>query len=256
MKIQYASDLHLEMGFNSRFVSKNMLIPVGDILLLAGDIAYLDSDKCGHENYGWFLDFCKDNFKQTLIVPGNHEFYDFYDVAKLSDGYCKELRDNVKIYYNSVVRIEDTDFILSTLWSHIPQIYEKYTEKSVSDFYRIRYYDKKLTAVDFNKLHEHCLDFIKESVNGSDAKHKVVVTHHVPSNMLTSTEFIGSYINGAFTVELCDYIENSGIDYWVYGHSHRNIDAEIGSTKCVTNQLGYVYQENTNFKLDKFFEIS
>ena len=45
---------------------------------------------------------------------------------------------------------------------------------------------------------------------------------------------------GAFTVELGDYIANSGIDYWIYGHSHRNIKAQIGDTLILSNQLGYV----------------
>lgn len=40
-----------------------------------------------------------------------------------------------------------------------------------------------------------------------------------------------------------EYIVDSGIDYWIYGHSHRNIDAEIGRTKIRTNQLGYVHQD-------------
>lgn len=47
-------------------------------------------------------------------------------------------------------------------------------------------------------------------------------------------------INGAFTVELGEYIADSGIDYWIYGHSHRNIDAQIGKTKIMSNQLGYI----------------
>jgi hypothetical protein len=41
-------------------------------------------------------------------------------------------------------------------------------------------------------------------------------------------------------VELGDYIAISGIDYWIYGHSHRNIDAQIGDTQILSNQLGYV----------------
>ena len=37
-----------------------------------------------------------------------------------------------------------------------------------------------------------------------------------------------------------DYIADSGIDYWIYGHSHRNIETQIGKTKITSNQLGYV----------------
>lgn len=33
---------------------------------------------------------------------------------------------------------------------------------------------------------------------------------------------------------------DSGIDYWIYGHSHRNIEAQIGNTRILSNQLGYI----------------
>jgi hypothetical protein len=41
-------------------------------------------------------------------------------------------------------------------------------------------------------------------------------------------------------VELGDFIADSGINCWIYGHSHRNIDAQIGSTRMMSNQLGYI----------------
>jgi len=44
MKIQYASDLHLEFKTNSDFLRNNPIIQAGDALLLAGDIGYLDDD--------------------------------------------------------------------------------------------------------------------------------------------------------------------------------------------------------------------
>lgn len=41
LKIQYASDLHLEFAENAQFIKSNSLQPVGDILILAGDTGYL-----------------------------------------------------------------------------------------------------------------------------------------------------------------------------------------------------------------------
>ena len=38
-------------------------------------------------------------------------------------------------------------------------------------------------------------------------------------------------------------MKRSGISQIIYGHSHYNVDAEIGSTKCVSNQLGYVFND-------------
>ena len=101
-------------------------------------------------------------------------------------------------------------------------------------------YGHRLTADDFNAEHERCFDFIRKAVSDSKAKTKIVLTHHVPTQKCTAKEFLGSAINGAFSVELGNYITDSGIDYWIYGHSHRNIETQIGQTKICSNQLGYI----------------
>ena len=80
MKIQYASDLHLEFADNWRYLKAHPLEVTGDILLLAGDIGYL-----GDDNYSKhpFWDWASENYKEVHCCMGNHEFYKYYDVATL-----------------------------------------------------------------------------------------------------------------------------------------------------------------------------
>ena len=254
MKIQYASDLHLEFADNWRILKQEEPMNVrGDILVLAGDIGYL-----GDDNYQThpFWDWVTKNYQQVIVALGNHEFYKFYNLASMHDGLIGEIRPNIHYYYNTVVHIQDIDIIVSTLWANIALEDAYITEHSVTDFRRILYGEDILTFADFNREHKGCLEFIKQSVADSTAKHKIVVTHHVPSFQLMSPEFLGSQINGAFTVELADYIATSGIDYWIYGHSHRNIDKTIGTTRCICNQFGYAFHnEHLTFDGNKYIEI-
>lgn len=253
MKIQYASDLHLEFDTNERFVLDNPLTPIGDILVLAGDIGYLN-----HYSYTAhpFWDWVSENYKEVIVVVGNHELYQYYDLSSLPSGEVCQIRENVRCYYNTVVNYENTDIIISTLWATILPHNGIITERSVADFRRIKYGKHRLTWERFNQEHKQCVNFIKKSVAESAAENIVVATHHVPSFLVESPDFKGSHINGAFTTELSEYIESSRIDYWIYGHSHRNIDTIIGNTKCISNQLGYVHMgEHKTFKKDAYFTL-
>ena len=135
----------------------------------------------------------------------------------------------------------------STLWAFVAPAEEYFTERCVSDFSRILNGEFRLSARRFNEEHLKCRAFIEKAVSESKANKIIVATHHVPSFGLMSPEFEKSSINGAFTAELGNYIAESPIDYWIYGHSHRNIDKTIGNTRCVSNQLGYVFQNEHFF---------
>ena len=249
MRIQFASDLHLEFKQNIDFLMSNPLQVTGEILILAGDIHVIGSPDLMNNP---FWDWASKNYKQVIIAYGNHEYYKDLDLSTTQDGYKYKIRDNIYYYYNCVITLDDIDIIVSTLWSYIHKENEMECTTGVNDFRLIKYNGNTITAEIFNNEHKKCLEFIKKSLNESKAKTKIVVTHHVPSSLLTAKEFQGSGMTDAFTVDLTDYIKTCGAKYWIFGHSHRNIDKKIGNTYCVCNQVGYVMSgENETFSLDK-----
>ena len=238
MKIQYASDLHLELNPNARYVRSNPLDVTGEVLVLAGDICNLMGTTLPCNE---FWEWASVNYREVLIVPGNHEYYQNYDILADGDSWSSEILPNVHYHQNKVVRIDNVDFILSTLWSRIDSEAESVIHRGMPDFRQIMYDGHRFTPADFNAEHEKCLDFIKKSVAESTAERIVVVTHHLPTMAVVAPEHKRSLLNSAFATELGDFIADSRIDAWIFGHSHANIDATIGNTRIVCNQLGYVY---------------
>lgn len=253
MKIQYASDLHLEFDKNSRYLRKHPIVPVGDILLLAGDIGNLGESYMKHP----FWDWVAGHFQQTLVVPGNHEFYLGEDVASFHTSMVREIRPNVKLCYNCVVTIDDVDILLTTLWAHIRPEDDFWVRRGVADFQCIKYDGTAFDTIRFNEEHQRARLFLDAALKKSNNPKRVVVSHHVPTELCMSPRFKGNTINGAFVVELHDFIYDNPIDYWVYGHSHYNMpEVEINGTKVICNQLGYVNgNEKRNFNSSAYFEI-
>ena len=252
MKIQYCSDLHLEFEENRKFLKTNPILPVGEILLLAGDITLLRTKEESKD----FFKYLSKNFKTVYWIPGNHEYY-HSDIATIALPLFENIFDNVFLLNNKTIILEDVEIIFSTLWSNIPVQQEWTVQKSVSDFFYIKNNGKTIMPKDFNKLHETDLNFIKTEISKPTSKRRIVVTHHVPTFKHYPPQYKNSEINGAFATELYDLIENSKIDYWLYGHHHCNVaDFKIGNTNMITNQLGYVKEkENLLFSREKIIEF-
>ena len=172
MKIQYASDLHLEFQSNSKFLKENPLKVTGEILILAGDIHVINHDKFMEEP---FWDWASKNYKQVIVAYGNHEFYRGYDLSLMKDGFKYKIRDNVYYYYNCVITIDDIDIIVSTLWFYIHKENEKACQAGVNDFNLIKWKGNILTAEQFTNEHIKCLNFIKKPMNESKEKKKLLL---------------------------------------------------------------------------------
>jgi Icc-related predicted phosphoesterase len=237
MKIQYCSDLHLEFAQNALFLNKNSIKPIGDILVLAGDITHWGQKHFKH----WFFDYVADHWKSVYYVPGNHEFYTGKDLRILDQPVKEAIRENVFLINNEVITIDDCDLFFTALWSHIPEEKSLIVEASVSDFRLIKYCGRQLNAKGFNQLHAQSIEFLRKGISQSKAKYKIVASHHVPSHTVNPQIFKNSEINSAFVSEQADLIYDLQPDYWIYGHHHANMpETLLDKTKLVTNQLGYV----------------
>lgn len=248
LKIQYASDLHLEFPGNKEFLKQHPLQPVGDVLVLAGDIVpFAVMDK--HQD---FFSFLADNFKTTYWLPGNHEYY-HVDIAEKSGVLNEAIRSNVFWVNNTSVLHEHVKLVFSTLWSRISPGYQWQIERSLSDFHVIKHKGYRFSAEQYNQLHAESLAFIQNELINNQNGQTAVFTHHCPTFLNYPEQYKGDILNEAFAVELHDLIEASEIASWVYGHHHTNTpEFTIGNTKLITNQLGYVQRnEHRLFELNK-----
>jgi predicted phosphohydrolase len=252
MIIQYCSDLHLEFKENAEFLARNPIQPEGNILMLAGDVVpFAVMDK-----HGDFFDQISAQFETVYWIPGNHEYY-HSDLQRRSGPLYEKIRKNVLLVNNQVVEHEYVRFILTTLWSEIGPARQWEAQQSLADFQVIKYGDSRFLPIHFNHLHKESKGFIEAALTQKWSGKTVVMTHHVPTLSNYPPEFKGSSLNDAFAVEMADIIEPSGVDYWIYGHHHHFVpEFCMGTTRLVTNQLGYVrYQEHVNFDESSTFTL-
>lgn len=195
---------------------------------------------------GWPYEFTtissyvSDNFAATYWIPGNHEYYGF-DLATKCGVLNEKIQSNVFLVNNTSVVQDDVKLIFSTLWSKISPAYEWQIERNMNDFHVIKNGKFRFTAERYNELHAESIAFLAKELTTESELKKVVATHHVPTLMNYPEQYKGSMLNEAFAVELFDLIEAKAPDCWIYGHSHSNTpDFEIGKTRMLTNQLGYV----------------
>lgn len=252
MTFQYASDLHLEFPENRDLLINRPIKPIGEMLILAGDILPLDMI----EEFSWFFDYLSYNYKETYWLPGNHEFY-HSDLMQRGSTLNEKIKENVHLVNNTSVRIKDFKFIFSTLWTKISPGSHFELLLGYSDFRAIRNNGVLLSISQYNLLHERCLSFLSEELSGTNTGPLIVATHHMPTFMSYPLKYGGSAFNEVFAVELYDLINKSGPDHWIFGHAHERIsDFKIGKTMLTSNPLGYVmYNEHAGFDSGRIISI-
>ncbi|RYF57683.1 MAG: metallophosphoesterase [Cytophagaceae bacterium] len=250
MIIQYASDLHLEFPANAAHLLANPIEPVGDVLILAGDITSLSYYKSRRQEKTFFRTLAN-QFRQVYYIPGNHEFYRSLDARLVDQPFQEALHPNVFLLNNVACTYGGVRFLFSTLWSHIDQENEYHVGSGMADFQLINYHGKRLhPAVYSRDLHGPSLAFLQSELAKPTTIPTVVVTHHLPSLQCVHPRHVGSSLEQGFANDLDKLILDSQPDYWIYGHSHANRPPiQVGKTQLVSNMLGYCSMgENADYR--------
>lgn len=238
MKIQFVSDLHCEMHLDGGMRMLDELPVVGDVLVVAGDMA-------GHDIILDSLGSLCAKFHRVLYVPGNHEYYfsDREQVAKTLREAESRFR-NLSILQNRVVEVDGQRFVGATGWFPDTPTNWSY-ESALNDFRLIRNYKKWVYLA-----HQEDRKFLLENVRPGD----VVVTHHAPTNLSVTARFKASPLNRFYVSEFQDVIEKCRPRLWVHGHMHEPQDHEVMGCRVVANPRGYP-RERMDFEPETYVEI-
>jgi Icc-related predicted phosphoesterase len=277
MKIAYASDLHVEFEsleiYNT--VKADVLVLAGDIILASrlydknerhflGDREFL----CGSSDrfHAFFQQVCEE-FPNVIYILGNHESYHF-DIANTYSHIKEKLSylKNLHVLEKETFQLEDVTIVCGTMWTDFNKGNEcamRIIERRMNDFQIVKNSNKtnlnddwSLTcwsATDAYEDHQKFLEFAKNELDNEDNRKVVMVTHHCPSDICIPEKYKGdTMMNPGYVSNLTDFIlDNPKIRAWICGHSHRTLDAMIGSTNILMNCRGYAGMEEMSY----YFEL-
>lgn len=244
MNIHLLSDLHLEY---QNYVPDPVAVSQADVVVLAGDI------REGPKGIDW----AQRTFagKPVVYVLGNHEYYQrVYPKLTL---YMREKAagSDVHVLENESWVLGDTTFHGATLWTDFklfghPDDFGPMCEERMKDYRYIRYEPSRslLRSADVASIHAHSLQWLKDSVTGSQTRYNVVVSHHAPSLKSLPSQHHEKILAAAFVSDLEAVIQSLQPDLWLHGHIHRNRDYRIGNTRVCCNPRGSPGDPNSKFK--------
>ena len=233
VRIQLASDLHLELL--RRWPHECLVTPApdADVLVLAGDIHR------GLEAIERFAAWPV----PVLYVAGNHEFYRHDWDTLRSELKSATASTAVRFLDDDAVTIDGVRFLGSTLWTDyaLPGIESTEAmataERFLLDHQRIQTASGLFRARQALDDHRRSRDWLAREMSADRATPTVVITHHAPHPGSIHPRFAGSPINGGFISDLTALVERA--ELWLHGHVHDSFDYTVGRCRVVTNPRGY-----------------
>jgi predicted phosphodiesterase len=264
MRIQLASDLHLEM-LERYYPGERLIAPAAhaDLLVLAGDIA--NGPRAIQLFAHWPV--------PVIYVAGNHEFYDsqWQETRALLKASAagtsvvfldNELADlSVFEQWASVRRDELARIRIlgSTLWTDY-ELLGPTTRQEAMTIAQSRIADHRTIQVGDGRfgpgmaLEDHLASraWLSRELAKPYEGTTVVVTHHGPHPSSVHPRYAGDSCNAAFVSDLTELVHKT--DLWLHGHVHDNFDYRVGQCRVVANPRGYALNRGRVAFEDLVFE--
>jgi len=267
LKVRVYSDLHLDWYADNFAVFKEGAFwypPELDddkdtILCLCGDI-WTGTRWIEFAGFSWIAQVAP-RFKQVLIVLGNHDHWDLAIIGA-GDKCNAMLQDagllNVHVLDCDTFAVGDYLFVGCTLWTDMrdadPLVMHAMPQFMSYDG-SIAYQTGKdgawerFTSVKWVQVHAKHKKYIDTIARQNKDKKIVVMTHHVPLEILGDPTFGYTMSNHYYYSDLSNLIlDNDNIIAWFYGHTHFQANrvfpdyAGDGGCWMVNNAVGYVGQ--------------
>jgi len=240
MKIQIASDLHLEF-LQKRFPGERIITAAADadFLVLAGDIG----------NGTQAIELFKDWPVPVIYLAGNHEFY-----GQLFESTRNELRNeaagtNITFLDCNVANFEGVRFLGTTLWTDYRLSLNR-TQHQLMDNAQARLNDHRaikcieglFTTQRALAEHDASRTWLSNELSQPHDGKTVVVSHHGPHPLSVHSRYGGEPLNAAFVSDLTELLGKA--DLWIHGHVHDSFDYRVEHCRVVTNPAGYAKNRN------------
>ncbi|MGF6442613.1 metallophosphoesterase family protein [Paraburkholderia youngii] len=248
MRIQIASDLHVETLHRCRHLPTIAPAFDAEMLILAGDIATHTHGIKAFEH--WPV--------PVLYVHGNHEpgrahYWGLIkELARVAQGTCVRYLECASVEM-SALRILGcclwTDYALDG--ARLAAMQEAARSMPEHKTVRVSHGQPFLPSHALAE-HQKSRQWLREELDRPYAGKTVVVTHHAPHPLSIHPMFHGDVLNAAFASDLTPLVEKAHL--WIHGHLHQSSNYEVGRCRVICNPRGYPRNPNADSAEDVRFE--
>ena len=233
MKIQVASDLHLEF-LAGRFPAYRAIdVTDAEVLVLAGDI----------HRHAMAVAAFRDWPCPVVLLHGNHELYNSSVESTLAAlAAAAPNAGMVRYLEKSEWRYQGVRFLGCCLWTDYalygdPQGAMRIARSVLMDHHVIRVGARAFMPADALAAHMEARAWLESQLALPFDGPTVVCTHHGPNLKSIHPSYENDPVNPCFISDLSELMEKA--DVWVHGHVHNSFDYTEGRTRVVANPRGY-----------------